>query len=295
VIQRPHRTVGPSRREVQGWSGGRRVPGVVVQGGEVVPVEPQVERYLRALVEEARTVLAEEFVGAYAGGSVALDAYQPGRSDIDVALLCRSSLPAPTKDRLVQRLRHEALECPARGLELVVYRQDVASSATADPGFELELNTGADMEFRVTSRPEDRPVQDGLFWYGLDRSVLHQSGLALEGPSAAEAFAEPGTADLRDLLATSLRWWIARTSSEPGPAQGAEDAVLGACRALVRVRSGRWLAKVDAGRALLQDGDVPTELIAQSIAARAGGPSPSGAQARQFQLQVLRQISRSPG
>jgi hypothetical protein len=255
---------------------------------------PQVERYLRALVDEARAVLAEEFVGAYAGGSVALDAYQPGRSDIDVALLCRSSLPDAAKGRLVQRLRNEALECPARGLELVVYRQDVASSATADPGFELELDTGADIEFRVTLRPEDRPAEDGLFWYGLDRSILHQSGRVLAGPGAAAAFAEPGPGDLRDLLATSLRWWIARTSPERRPTKGAEDVVLGACRALVRVRSGRWLSKVDAGRQLLQDGDVPTELLAQSIAARAGGPFPSGAPARQFQRQVLRQITGEP-
>jgi hypothetical protein len=257
-------------------------------------VEPRVERYLGVLVEESLAVLSGEFVGAYAGGSVALDAYQPGRSDIDVALLCRSSLPAAVKDRLVQRLRHEVLECPARGLELVVYRHDLARSATADPGFEMELNTGAHMEFRVTLRPEDRPAEDGLFWYGLDRSVLHQSGLALVGPRAAEAFAEPGPADLRDLVATSLRWWIARTPSGPRPADGAEDAVLGACRALVRVRSGRWLSKVDAGRQLLRGGDVPPDLIQQSIAARAGGPPPGGARARQFQRHVLREITGSP-
>ena len=33
-------------------------------------------------------------------------------------------------------------------------------------------------------------MEDGLFWYGLDRSILHQSGLSLLGPPASEMFAD---------------------------------------------------------------------------------------------------------
>lgn len=259
-------------------------------------VEPRVERYLRTLVDEARTVLGAELVGAYAAGSIALGAFQPERSDVDVALVCRSALPVASKHRLVQRLRHEALECPARGLELVVYRREVAMSGTAEPGFEVELNTGAGMGFRATLRPEDRPVEDGIFWYGLDRSILHQSGLPLTGPPASEVFADPAPADLRDLLVASLRWWTALpTPSDGRPAPGAEDAVLGACRALVRHRWRRWLSKVDAGLWLLGEGYEPAGPIEESIAARAGGPSPSGGRARAFQQQVLEEISGSGG
>ena len=43
-------------------------------------MELRVERYLRALVDAARAVLGEELIGVYGGGSVALDAFQPGRS-----------------------------------------------------------------------------------------------------------------------------------------------------------------------------------------------------------------------
>jgi predicted nucleotidyltransferase len=259
-------------------------------------VEPRVQQYLRALVEEARAVLAEELVGAYAGGSIALDAYQPPRSDIDVALVCRSALPSAWKHRLVQRLRHEALPCPARGLELVIYRRDVAISGTADPGFELELNTGAGMEFRATLRAEDRPVEDGLFWYGLDRSLLHQSGVPLAGPPpASEAFADPAPADVRCLLVTSLRWWIARTPAGDLPTPGAEDAVLGACRSLVWHHGRTWLSKVAAAEQLLAGLDdgagEASALIEQSLAARAGGPPPSGARARAFQQRALQDIS----
>ena len=261
---------------------------------EEAGLDPEVERYLGALIAQARGVMGEELLGAYAAGSVALGAYDPERSDIDVALVSRSPLPSVQKQLLVERLRHEALPCPARGLELVVYRSEVARSGTADPGFELELNTGAGMDFRVTLRPEDRPEADGRFWYALDRSILHQDGLALLGPPAAEVFGEPPPEALHGLLLASLRWWMS-LPTPPGdePAPGAEDAVLGACRALVRHRWGTWLSKVEAGRRLLLEDDRAGDLIRQSIAARAGGPPPSGARARDFQRGVLEELARA--
>ncbi|QLQ36057.1 nucleotidyltransferase domain-containing protein [Micromonospora robiginosa] len=246
--------------------------------------------YLADLLRRARDVLGDELAGAYAAGSLGLGAYQPGRSDVDVALLVAAPPTVAAKRTLVDRLRHESLPCPARGLELVVYRRDVAASGTPEPGFELELNTGATMPFRATYDPVDRPAADGRFWYALDRSILRQSGLTLLGPPAADAFADPDPATLRSLLVDALRWWLA-LPTPPGdaPAPGAEDAVLGACRALVRCRDGVWLGKVDAGRRVAAD-DPDAALIHRAVAARAGGPPPSGPAARAFQRRVLARI-----
>lgn len=257
--------------------------------------EPVVERYLDAVVAAARAVLGAEFVGAYAAGSLALDAFQPGRSDIDLAVVCRAPLPEAGKRALIARVRHRALPCPARGLELVVYTVAAARSGTGAPGFELELNDGPAMDFRQSLRPADRPVADGMFWYGLDRSILHQSGRVLAGPPAAETFAELPPTELRALLIESLRWWRALPGPvDDRPATGAEDAVLGACRALVRHRYGRWLSKVDAGRRLLAVGYRPAATIERSIAARSGAAPPSGRHARIFQDAVLHELLAAP-
>ncbi|WP_433493288.1 nucleotidyltransferase domain-containing protein [Micromonospora sp. CA-248089] len=247
--------------------------------------------YLAEVLRRSRDVLGDDLVGAYAAGSVGLGAYQPGRSDVDVALVAAGPVPEPDKRLLVDRLRHESLPCPARGLELVVYRRDVAASGTAEPGFEVELNTGATMPFRATYDPADRPAADGRFWYALDRSILRQSGLALLGPPAADVFADPSPQALRTLLADALRWWLA-LPTPPGdtPAPGAEDAVLGACRTLVRWRDGVWLGKVDAGLRVAAD-DPDAALIRTSIEARRGGTPPSGPAARAFQRRVLERIT----
>ncbi|GIJ25515.1 hypothetical protein Vqi01_06770 [Micromonospora qiuiae] len=91
-------------------------------------------RYLTDLVAAAGEVLGEKLCGAYAAGSVGLAAYQPGRSDVDVALVCAGALDRAVARELVARLRHEALPCPARGLELVVYQREVAASGSPSRG-----------------------------------------------------------------------------------------------------------------------------------------------------------------
>lgn len=250
-----------------------------------------VEQYLGAVVGTTREVLGTGFVGVYAAGSLALDAFQPGRSDIDVALVCRAPLREAVKRELIARLRHSALPCPARGLELVVYTVATAQSGTSEPGFELELNDGPAMAFRQSLHPADRPAADGEFWYGLDRSILHQCGRVLAGPPASDVFAELPPEDVRSLLLDSLRWWMALPGhADDRPADGADDAVLGACRALVRHRHGRWLSKVAAGLRLLADDHLQAEVIEKAIAARSGGCPPSGRRAGYFQDGVLEEI-----
>uniref|UniRef100_UPI00245435F1 nucleotidyltransferase domain-containing protein n=1 Tax=Nocardia farcinica TaxID=37329 RepID=UPI00245435F1 len=210
-------------------------------------------------------------------------------------LLCHDPLNEAVKRELTARVRHSALPCPARGLELVVYTAALARSGTGSPGFELELNDGPAMAFRQTLRPADRPAADGMFWYGLDRSILHQSGRTLAGPTASEVFAELPPEELHGLLVDSLRWWMAlHGRPDDRPTTGTDDAVLGACRALVRHRHGRWLSKVDAGRRLLWTGYQPVEVIEQSIAARSGAPPPSARRARDFQQGVLRELLSTP-
>ena len=188
------------------------------------------------------------------------------------------------KHALVAALRHEALPVPARGLELVVYTRASAGSGTTDPGFEVELNTGPAMAFRATYDPADRPAADGRFWYALDRSILSSIDGALLGPPANEVFADVAPDDLRALLVEALTWWL-RQPGDPG------DAVLGACRSLVRVRDGELLPKIAAAQRLLADGYQPAAVVEAAVAGRLGtGPPPPSVAAQAFQRAVRTEI-----
>lgn len=259
-----------------------------------------VGEYLATLTERTISILgADDLVGVYAAGSLALDAYEHGRSDIDIAIVCARTLSLPSKMAMVEALRHDALPCPARGLELVVYRAEVAGAGRTDPGFEVELNTGARMSFRVTWAAADRPMADGTFWYAIDRSILAERGLALLGPLAGTMFRSVPEDELLLLLITSLRWHLGSAdeseTAESKTASWTDDAVLNACRAWRRVRSGHWSSKQEAGRQVLSlndDDELDRAVVEQALAARDGAALPSVPDARAFQRAVLIGLER---
>lgn len=285
-----------------------------------VDLLPEVWHYLREMTERTRRLLGRDLVGVYAAGSLALHAYQPGRSDIDVAVVCSGPLSRPAKQALVDALRHENLPCPARGLELVVYRAGFADAGTAEPGFEVELNSGPRMPFRVTWAGAERSVADGTFWYAVDRSILAAAGRAVAGPPASAVFRSVPDDVLAAVLAESLRWHLdldgpgaadEAAADEPGPA-GTDDAVLNACRARHRIRTGEWTGKIAAGRAALAEAErsgaavgaaagaavgvaAPAVVVAQALAARIGGPMPGRAAARAWQQAVLAELTEAAG
>src|SRR5690606_37111048 len=93
-------------------------PPLPLTGDDGTVPDLDVESYLAAVVTAARQVLGTQFFGAYAAGSLALEAFHPGRSDIDLVLLCHDPLNEAVKRELTARVRLSALPCPARCLEL---------------------------------------------------------------------------------------------------------------------------------------------------------------------------------
>jgi len=211
--------------------------------------------YLDELVERLRGILGASLVGIYAGGSWALGGYEPPNSDLDVAVAVREPLGEEAADRLVAALRHEVFPCPARGLELVVYTQESAASATTEPGFELNLNTGARLTFRA-----DREPQPGeRHWFAIDRSVLARHGVTLLGPPAVHVFAAVAPEDLRPVLADVLRWYERE-------ALDTEDAVLNAGRSLRFAHEGVWLPKPALRAWVSEQPGTNAEILARAIA-----------------------------
>ena len=263
-------------------------------------VDPAARGYLAALAARSRDILERDLIGVYATGSLALEGYQPGRSDIDVAVVVSGPLSAPAKQALVDGLRHETLPCPARGLELVAYRTEVAAAAADEPGFEVELNSGAAMPFRVTWTGQARREEDGTFWYAIDRNILAERGLTVYGPAAATIFRPVSDEQLVRLLIDSLRWHLSQPDADrdvdavPGPAW-TDDGILNACRGLQRMRSGHWSSKVGAGQQFVWGDPDPAvrDVVSRAIGARQGGAHPSAREARTFQRTVLAALERS--
>jgi len=196
-----------------------------------------VDDYLAELTRRLRAVLGEELVAVYAAGSYSMGAYEHGRSDIDVAVVVEDPLGDDAKRAIVDALRHEALPCPAIGLELVVYARATAEAGTGAPGFELNLNTGAQIPFRADFAPGDIEA----FWFAIDRSILREHGRPLYGPPPAELFAPIPRATIAPVLEESIRWH-----------RGDEtlNARLNIVRSQHFLDTGHWISKPDARQRL---------------------------------------------
>jgi hypothetical protein len=213
--------------------------------------------YLAELVWSLRGVLGDELVGVYAGGSYALGDYERARSDLDVSAITHSRTGPLQGAEVVKAVRHEALPCPARGLELVLYPLETARSANVQPGFDLNLNTGRGMAFRA----DFVPVEGERHWFAIDKSVLAEHGITLLGPPASTVFRPASRERLLPVLAEALRWCL----REPSPG---DAAVATACRALRYSREGVWSSKqaaVDWAREQAMEIDVAQDFLETAI------------------------------
>ena len=87
----------------------------------VAPLERDLTAYLDLLTARLRAELGDALVAAWVIGSGALGDFDPLRSDIDVQAVSTSRLDRPALERLAATLSHDALPCPVRGLEFVLY------------------------------------------------------------------------------------------------------------------------------------------------------------------------------
>lgn len=188
--------------------------------------------YLTAVVARLRDLLGDALVGVYPTGSVALDGYRPGRSDLDLIVVAERPTPADLA-AIAEGLAHPTLPCPATGLELVLYDRNRLAQLTTEAGFALNLNTGRELPAKVETQPGPGPE----FWYPIDRDIAQQQRLVLAGPPFAELAPRLPYPALLPVVATSVEAHLASV------AEHGDNAVLNGCRALRFQAERTWSAK----------------------------------------------------
>ncbi|WP_067902307.1 aminoglycoside adenylyltransferase domain-containing protein [Nocardia vaccinii] len=206
----------------------------VLADPESVPAE--VRSYLAELVRRTAEVCGPHLVSVFAVGSIALGDYRHGRSDVDVTVVADPSLPEPAVRDLAAALTDST--CPAAGLELVLYDADFAARPSAAAGFRLNLNTGPLLRYQAAYEASGSPA----FWFVIDRAIGYQSGRLLFGRPVREVLAAPSREDQLAAVLESVR------DHSRGEGHLADNRVLNGCRAVVFCRTGRWVAKYDAGQ-----------------------------------------------
>ena len=184
----------------------------------------------RAYVTELGRRLASARA-VYVIGSAALGAYDPASSDLDALVVVDAPLSAAERDAIVARCSHDALPCPARKLELVVYTAEQAAAPSRGQRWELNLNTGRDEPLHAGADPSAEPWH----WFVLDLAQAREHAIALHGPPARELIGEVPRDLVKGAMGEALAWFA---REEPG-----EQLVLAAARAWRYAEEGVFTPK----------------------------------------------------
>ena len=217
--------------------------------------------YLSELTTRLTARVGDRLLGAWVIGSGALGDFDARRSDVDVQAVSAARLPRAELQGLAAALRHEALPCPVRGLEFVVYaKEDLADPR--GPAFQLNLNTGQAMTYHEGYDPDAEP----RFWFVLDVAIAREHARSLAGLEPASILPALPPQLVSSSLRDSLDWFSAHDAAQ---------AVLAACRAWAWAADGRWLSKGEAAdwaAAQLDDPASVTAALRRRVDPDAPGP-----------------------
>ena len=226
--------------------------------------------YLDAVSSRVRGQLGSSLTAVSLVGSAGADWYEEGVSDVDVAVVVKRPLDESSARSLAAKLSHSQLPCPARRLELVVYRRAVLADPTWPLPFELNFNTGPATADHVGLDPRAEPAH----WFLIDLAIARDRSMPLRGPPLHALLGEIPRPAVLDALRSALDWY---DDDEPDPAA----SILSACRAWHYAEEGEWASKRDAAewasarlsdpapvhRALILRGGATAELPTEAEAA----------------------------
>jgi Domain of unknown function (DUF4111) len=253
-------------------------------GADRTPIGPQelVEACGRAAAALLGRLLGDNLAAVYLGGSGALGGVASD-SDVDLVAVCHTA-PSTEADRAVAAALGElAMTWPLRGLEFVLYTRAAVAAPARRPCFELNLDVGPRMPYRLSLDPASEPAH----WFLLDLDMLRGHGRPLAGPPPRDLVGPIPRRQVLEALCDSLAWHGAH---EPA----LQQSVLNACRGWRFTAEGVWSSKDDAGAWALARTDDPATVTA-ALAVRHGDRSATLDPARvaAFQQRVLERVRRA--
>jgi predicted nucleotidyltransferase len=210
---------------------------------DVSSVEEEAMAAVKRLAESCASSLQSSLVSAILHGSLTMDDFQPGASDLDLLLVVERPLTPNEADALIGTVRAADLG-PAAGVDLLVVTRRTAETPTDDPGLELLVGRwpGSRAELEVEG-PDDH-VED--LWPEL--SEARANGCSLVGLEPREVIGEVPIDRVRANGARWLRTWLERIEDD----ENAVHMVLTACRMWRFELTGEHTSKTDAARWALE-------------------------------------------
>ncbi|MCC6445668.1 MAG: DUF4111 domain-containing protein [Armatimonadetes bacterium] len=202
---------------------------------------------LHLIVDELASLLADNLVGLYLHGSLAMGCFSPGRSDLDLLAVTRERMPLEAKRLLAESLLRLS-KSPAP-VEISFLSQTGLSPWRYPTPFDFHYSE----DWREAYR---RQLVDGSWRQWNDRvqedpdlaahiTVLLNRGVRLFGKPIADTFPPAPHEDYLASILDDFEWGLERIAQNP------VYFILNACRIYAYLRERKVFSKAEGGPAVL--------------------------------------------
>jgi len=206
---------------------------------------------LEKFVSYGKEIFGANLTGIYLHGSVVMNCFNPEKSDLDLLVVVRESIPDESKLQFMNLVMELNKQAPAKGLELSVVKEEVCKPFVYPTPFELHFSNAYLNWYQ--SNPQDYVEKMN----GTDKdlaahfTITYHRGQVLYGKEISEVFAPVPKEDYLDSI------WCDIENAVEEIAENPMYLTLNLCRVLAYKKNGLIVSKQEGGEWGLKNVDKP--------------------------------------
>jgi predicted nucleotidyltransferase len=211
-----------------------------------------IKDFLSEFVQIFREAFAENLVGIYLHGSLAMDSFNPISSDVDLLVVVKDGLTLAEKNSIGQRLLHLSEQAPPNGLEMSILTLASLNPFQYPTPYELHFSNGNKDRFAQGTMDFAADLTDPDL--AAHFVITKARGLCLYGEPIDSIFPDVPPQYYLDSLAQDSEWSYQKIMQGPDNGECAVPVygVLNFCRVLAFIEQSLILSKSEGGRWALQ-------------------------------------------
>lgn len=197
---------------------------------------------LDKMTKDTALILEDQLVGIYLHGSIAMDCFNPNKSDLDLLFIVKDSISDGQKRRLMEAVVALNAVIPAKGVEMSVVKKRYCTDFVYPTPFELHFST---IHLKWYESNPDAYIEQ---MNGVDPDlaahfvITKNRGLVLYGESIDNVFGEIPSESYLDSIKRDV------ANSEQQVLANPLYIILNLCRVLAFVEDNMVLSKQEGGQ-----------------------------------------------
>ncbi len=219
------------------------------------------QELINEFIDETIKIFGNDLTGIYLHGSMAMNCFNPEKSDIDLLVVVENDITEEQKMLFMKEVVRINKKATAKGLEVSIIKREYCNPFVYPTPFELHFSNTHLLWF------QEKPDDYIKFMKGTDKdlaahcTIINKFGVTLYGKEKDDVFAKVPPKDYADSI------WSDVESAEDDVKSDPMYCILSLCRVLAFLKEGVSLSKQQGGEwGITNLPDRYKELIAQALA-----------------------------